>query len=327
MSLKFKVPAFLFMILFVYGCQRDAALNEPDSGLPPAVPAGFQVVASHDGSVLVDWKPNPEPNLKGYNVYRAVNDSVSFRKIMFTTNSYFYDDSLSYDTVYFYKVSALDDNGLESQQTYFVSARPVNLNAPRAVNSLEINARNWIDSLSVFLKWTPNTEGDISGYEVYRSESSNFTPGKENLIGKAFGPSFLDTHGLKPYVTYYYKLIAADKGGLKSNPGEEVSDMILGLPGAVFPENSSQVDYFDNFIIQGISVLAHYKIVLQSNQYFDEIWSKEFTSDKANDTIQVKIDGVQLNTNTVYYWRIVTYSNDNGEPNSISALYNFTIRP
>lgn len=327
MSLKFKAFTFLLMLLFMYGCQRDAAVNEPDTGLPPAVPAGFQVVASHDGSVLIDWKPNTEPNLKGYYVYRGVNDSVSYRKIFFTSNSYFYDDSLSYDTTYYYKVSAVDCSDKESQMTYFVKARPVNLNAPRPVNSLEVNARNWLDSLSVFLKWDPSTEGDIAGYEVYRSESPDFTPGKDNLIGTAIGPSFLDTNSLKLYVNYYYKVLAADKGGLKSNQGNAVSDMILGLPEAVFPKSGSLVDYFDNFIIKGISVPAHYRIVLQSNQYLGEIWSKDFTSGSAEDTIQIKIDGVQLNTNTVYYWRIVTYSNDNSEPNSISALYNFTIRP
>lgn len=315
------------MLLFIYGCQRDAAVNEPDTGLPPAVPTGFQVVAAHDGSVLIDWKPNAEPNLKGYYVYRGANDSVSFRKIFFTSNSYFYDDSLSYDTTYYYKVSAVDGSDKESQQTYFVKARPENLNAPRAVNSLEVNARNWLDSVSVFLKWNPNTEGDIAGYEVYRSESPGFTPGKDNLIGTASGPNFLDTYNLKLYINYYYRILAVDKGGLRSNQGSEVSDMILGLPEAVFPKNGSKVDYFDNFIIKGISVPAHYRIVLQSNQYFGEIWSKDFTGSSAEDTIQIKLDGVQLNTNTVYYWRIVTYSNDNTEPNSISALYNFTIRP
>ncbi|MGE5430444.1 MAG: fibronectin type III domain-containing protein [Syntrophomonadaceae bacterium] len=325
--MKFKACAFLFMILFIYGCQRDAAVNEPDTGLPPAVPAGLQVVASHDGSVLIDWKPNAEPALKGYYVYRGVNDSVSFKKIFFTSDSYFYDDSLSYDTTYYYKVSAVDDNGKESRQTYFVRARPVNLNAPREVNSLEVNARNWLDSLSVFLKWDPNTEGDISGYEVYRSESPGFTPGIDNLVGTAQGLTFLDTHNLKPYVTYYYKVIALDKGGLKSTPGNEVSDMILGLAEAVFPNNGSRIDYFNNFVIKAISAPANYRIVLQSNLYFGEIWSRSFSSNKTNDTIQVKIDGVQLNTNTVYYWRIITYSSASSEPNSISALYNFTIRP
>lgn len=315
------------MALFIYGCQRDTSVSEPDTGLPPAVPAVPQVVAAHDGSVLIDWRPNAEPNLKGYYVYKGVNDSLSLKRVFFTSDSYFYDDSLSYDSTYYYKVSALDMSGKESQQTSLLRARPINLNAPREVSTLVVNARNWIDSLSVFLKWEPNTEGDISGYEVYRGESEGFTPGSDNFIGKSSGPQFLDRQNLKPYVTYYYKLITTDKGGLKSKAGNEVSDMILGIPEALFPANGSQVDYFDNFIIKGISVPAHYKIVLQSNEYFGEIWSREFDSSVTNDSIRVKIDGIQLNTNTVYYWRIVTYSNGNSEPNSISALYNFTIRP
>lgn len=325
--MKFKAFACVFMALFIYGCQRDTSVSEPDTGLPPAVPAGPQVVAAHDGSVLIDWRPNAEPNLKGYYVYKGVNDSLGLKRVFFTSDSYFYDDSLSYDSTYYYKVSALDMSGKESQQTSLLRARPINLNAPREVSTLVVNARNWIDSLSVFLKWEPNQEGDISGYEVYRGESEGFTPGSDNFIGKSSGPQFLDRQNLKPYVTYYYKLITTDKGGLKSKAGNEVSDMILGIPEALFPANGSQVDYFDNFIIKGISVPAHYKIVLQSNEYFGEIWSREFDSSVTNDSIRVKIDGIQLNTNTVYYWRIVTYSNGNNEPNSISALYNFTIRP
>lgn len=325
--MKFKAFACVFMALFIYGCQRDTSVSEPDTGLPPAVPAVPQVVAAHDGSVLIDWRPNAEPNLKGYYVYKGVNDSLRLKRVFFTSDSYFYDDSLSYDSTYYYKVSALDMSGKESQQTSLLRARPINLNAPREVSTLVVNARNWIDSLSVFLKWEPNQEGDISGYEVYRGESEGFTPGSDNFIGNASGPQFLDRQNLKPYVTYYYKLITTDKGGLKSKAGNEVSDMILGIPEALFPANGRQVDYFDNFIIKGISVPAHYKIVLQSNEYFGEIWSREFDSSVTNDSIRVKIDGIQLNTNTVYYWRIVTYSNGNSEPNSISALYNFTIRP
>lgn len=325
--MKFKAFALVFMALFIYGCQRDTSVSEPDTGLPPAVPAVPQVVAAHDGSVLIDWRPNAEPNLKGYYVYKGVNDSLRLKRVFFTSDSYFYDDSLSYDSTYYYKVSALDMSGKESQQTSLLRARPINLNAPREVSTLVVNARNWIDSLSVFLKWEPNQEGDISGYEVYRGESEGFTPGSDNFIGNASGPQFLDRQNLKPYVTYYYKLITTDKGGLKSKAGNEVSDMILGIPEALFPANGRQVDYFDNFIIKGISVPAHYKIVLQSNEYFGEIWSREFDSSVTNDSIRVKIDGIQLNTNTVYYWRIVTYSNGNSEPNSISALYNFTIRP
>ncbi|MGE5350949.1 MAG: fibronectin type III domain-containing protein [Syntrophothermus sp.] len=325
--MKFRALACVLMALFIYGCQRDTSVSEPDTGLPPAVPAGPQVVAAHDGSILIDWRPNAEPNLRGYNVYKGVNDSLHLKKVFFTSNSYFYDDSLSYDSTYYYKVSAVDNRGKESQQTSLLNARPINLEAPRAVNTLEVNARNWVDSLSVFLKWEPNTEGDISGYEVYRGESQGFSPGSNNLIGTATGPFFLDRHNLKPYVTYYYKLITKDKGGLKSNAGNEDSDMILGIPEALFPRNGSQVDYFDYFIIKGISVPAHYKIILQSNEFFGEIWSREFDSGVTNDSIKVKIDGVQLNTNYVYYWRIATYSNGNSEPNSISPLYNFTIRP
>ncbi|MCU7497063.1 MAG: hypothetical protein HF314_08870 [Ignavibacteria bacterium] len=325
--MKFRTIMLLILLSFISGCGREDLVNTPGPGLPPAVPEGLEVVAAHDGSILIDWKPNAEVNLKGYYVYKGVNDSVSLKMVSLTSDAYFLDDSLSYDSTYFYKVSAVDDNGNESNRTYFVKARPVNLYAPRAVYSLEVNARNWIDSVSVFLSWQPNTEGDILGYEVYRSESPDFTPVEGNFLGLSKEPSFLDTRDLKRYVTYYYKLITVDKAGLRSNPGPEASDMILGIPEIVFPQNGSTVDYFDSFVIRAISVPAHYKVILQSNQYFGEIWSTEFSSSKVNDTLQVKIRGVSLNQNSPYYWRVITFTNDYGEPNSISALNHFTIRP
>lgn len=327
MFLKYSNAFIIGLMIFLFGCERAANVNDAENTLPPSVPTGLQVVSAHDGSVLIDWKANIAANTKGYFVYRGVNDSVSLKRFFFTSDSFFYDDSLSYDNTYYYKVSAVDDKDRESALSGYVRAVPENSNPPKPVRELEINARDWIDSMSVFLKWQPNNEGDIAGYQVYRSESSGFTPGKSNLLGTAQGPSFADKHVLKPYVTYYYKIITVDKGGLTSQPAKEISDLILGIPEVIFPANGSLIQDIDNFVIKSLPVPAHYKIVLQSNQYFGEFWSKEFDSNRINDTIQVKLDASYIASNNPYYWRIITFSNASNEPNSISPLYNFTIRP
>ncbi|MGE5401066.1 MAG: fibronectin type III domain-containing protein [Ignavibacteriales bacterium] len=324
-----KYSFYLFILLISFSsCERDSSINNTEVNmLPPAIPFSLQVASAHDGRIVIIWRPNLEKDIKGYNIYRSVNDSSSFRKISFTEDNVFLDDSLSYDSTYYYRVSAVDLQGRESSKAHWVSARPENVNPPQVPYGLEINARNWIDSLSVFLKWQPNSEGDIAGYNIYRSETPDFTPDKSNLAGFSSTTSFRDTRALKLYTPYYYRISAIDKGGMVSPTAEQVSDLILGIPDIVFPGNSSLVNYFDDFIIRTISVPARYRIIVQTNQYFGEIWNQDFYSAKTNDTVHVRFNASYIYTNSTYYWRVITFSGDNSEANSISQLHNFTIRP
>ncbi len=321
-----KLYPLLFITAIIAGCERLTSSGNDNDNLPPTVPGGVNIFYSQDGTIGIEWILNNEYDIKSYQVYRSINDSLHFRLIASVYSDYFIDDSLEYDTTYYYYVTALDNDNNESEPSKILSAKPVNINSPRKPAYPEINARNWLDSISIYLNWTSNTEGDISYYEIHRSEVKDFTPGGETLIGTSRTNSYQDKYDLKLYTYYYYKIIAVDKDKLKSQASDEIYDTIFGVPELLFPSDDSTVSYFNYFKIKAIAMPARYKIVLQTNEYFGEIWTKEFDSDIVNDTISILFDASYIELHKNYYWRIITYSFNNNQPNSISGLYRFSLK-
>jgi glucose/arabinose dehydrogenase/PKD repeat protein len=73
----------------------------------------------------------------------------------------------------------------------------------------------------VTLNWEASTDNvGVTGYEVYRSTTSGFTPSAANRIGTPSGTSFTDPVAAG---TYYYRVKAADATGNLSNASAEAS--------------------------------------------------------------------------------------------------------
>ena len=325
---RYNRTIVLFSILLIItfsGCDRIVNTNQSGSGIPPAVPAGLRIAYATDGEVALVWQSNSEADLQGYNIYRST-DSTNFLLAGSTGDNYYYDDSLQYNKTYYYRITATDIWNDESLPTKIVSAKPINRYAPTAPDGLSINARNYQDSISVFLSWNSNYESDIAGFNIYRSEDQNFNADSTTLIGFSSDINYTDTLNLSLYQEYYYKIKAVDKGGLISGASFEVNDEILGIPKIIFPANNSTVNYFDNFLIKSVSVPANYKIVVQDNMFYGEIWSDDFSSSIIDDTIAVNFNPTYTYTNVPYYWRIMTFTNGSNEPNSVSPLYKFIIK-
>lgn len=326
--LKFKCLVLsigLFFISLLTGCDRLTDANQKDDGIPPAVPINVQITYSSDGEILIEWNANAEADLKGYNVYRKT-ENTEYSFLSFTSNNYFFDDSLYYDSTYYYKVTAVDIWNEESSPSAEVHSTPLNKYKPQKPRYLYINARNYVGKMSIYLSWFPSNESDIAGYNIYRSLNSSFTSDSSNLI--AFSPviEFTDTLNLKLYSDYYYKVQAVDKGGLLSDESSMISDHINEMAEMIYPPNDATVNYFSYFKIKTIKLPADYQIIVQSNEYSGEIWSSYFSSSIIDDTIDVKFNPPALYPYTNYYWRILTYTNSNSEPNSISTIYKFKVK-
>jgi hypothetical protein len=111
---------------------------------------------------------------------------------------------------------------------------------------------------------------------------------------------------------------------LLSNPSEEVNDLILEIPEVIFPPDSSIVEFFDEFIIKTIDVPATYRIGLQTNKFFGEIWSRTVSTSIINDTLKINFNPPSLQVNKIYYWRLAVYSGNSTDPNSISRIFSVT---
>ncbi|HMU43745.1 MAG TPA: hypothetical protein PKA80_10620 [Ignavibacteriaceae bacterium] len=315
----------IILSLSVISCERLTETSIADDGLPPAVPVGLRIVFGYDGEVGLEWNANNEADIRGYNVYRRENKTVSIL-IAFTTDSYFFDDSLNYDSQYYYKISAVDLAGKESAATSEILAEPENIYSPVPPRFPLINARNWENNLSIYLSWEKSFESDVEKYFVFRSEEQGFIADTNSFIGESTQNYFNDTIDLKLDTKYFYKIEAIDKGGLISPASEEVNDEIYQTASLIFPEDSAEVGYFDFFKIKTINKPAAYRISVMTNPYFGEYWATEFYSQATDDTISVRFNPDYVDVNVNYYLRIAVYSVSE-QPNSISNLYNFIIVP
>ncbi len=323
--LRYAASIFVLILILFSGCDRLVNTNQTDNGIPPAVPLGLHIAFATDGEVGLVWQNNSEADLQDYNIYRST-DSTNFILIGNSNYNYYYDDSLQYNVTYYYRITALDIWNNESQPTNIVSAKPINRYAPSAPTGLSINARNFQGSFSVYLSWNPNYETDIAGYNIYRSSNQNFTTDNTTLEGFSSNINFTDTLNLILYRTYYYKIRAVDKGGLIGPESDQVSDAILGISKLIFPANNSEVNYFSNFLIKTISVPANYKIVVQDNMFYGEVWSDNFYTSSVNDTIAINFNPTYTNADVPYYLRIITFSDGGYQPNGVSPLYKFIIK-
>ncbi len=321
----FKILSVIFLLSIIFlGCDRTNEIID-DPGIPPAVPTGLRIFYASDGEIVIDWRSSSEPDVKGYNIYKRT-ELTGPVKIGFINDNYFFDDSLQYDTTYYYKITAVNLWDRESDFSSEVFAKPENIYNPEKPAGVRINAKNWEGEISVYVYWLLNEESDVEGYNIYRGDSPDFTPDSSNFMGYTNSANFSDTTSLNFYTNYYYKIKAKDKGGLLSNSSDVVNDLIFEIPEVIFPPDSSTIEFFEEFIIKTIDVPARYRIGLQTNKFFGEIWNTTVSSTIVNDTLKINFNPPSLQVNKTYYWRIATYSVNSSDPNSISKLFSIIFR-
>ncbi len=322
-----EVTYLVFSILLLSGCQREKITEIIDDGIPPNRPVGLKIVYAYDGEIDLLWQSNREEGIAGYNVYRSVNTTNNFLKIGFTDDIYYTDDHLAYDSLYIYRITALDIFDRESEPSDTVSAKPVNRFYPLRIWSLQVHAHNWSDRREIQLSWIPNRETDIAYYEIYRSTSQDFDLVDSTLTDTVTGFEYVDTTGINLLTKYYYRIIAVDKGGLKSKPGNLDYDLVLDKPVPVFPADSSTTSYFTSFKLITSAHPAKYKIFISSSPVGEIIGELDFQSNIKSDTVEVPLTSLVFDVYKTYYWQIHTFTKSDTEPNSISKQVSFTIVP
>ncbi len=105
----------------------NGAPFNPDSS-PPAPPQGLVAMAG-GGQVSLTWNPNSEPDLAGYNVYRATSPGVSVNGTpvnggTLVSGTSFTDTGVSGGTDYYYVVTAIDQSSNASTASNEVLATP-----------------------------------------------------------------------------------------------------------------------------------------------------------------------------------------------------------
>jgi len=202
------------------GANESGNSNEDSAttiDIAPAAPSGLSATAG-DGLVSLDWNDNTEADIASYNVYRSTTSGANYTQINGSPVyvSGYDDNSVSAGITYYYVVTAVDDGSNESGNSNEDNATPYD-NPPAAPANLAATAGD----KQVTLDWDDNTEGDIDGYNVYRSLTSgaNYTQINGSLLGTS---EYIDNN-VTGNVTYYYVVTAVDLGSNESVDSNEDS--------------------------------------------------------------------------------------------------------
>lgn len=83
---------------------------------PPSVPAGITALATPE-SIDVSWQRSPEPDLRGYYVYRSVDGGPFVRQGDLLDLPAYSDHNVEHGKTYRYAVSSVDQKGNESEKS------------------------------------------------------------------------------------------------------------------------------------------------------------------------------------------------------------------
>jgi len=173
----------------------------------PAAPTGMAATAGNS-TVSLDWANNSEPDLAGYNVWRSTTSGGPYTKINGTllASSAYVDNTAVNFTTYYYVATAVDNAipANESPYSSQVSAQPQDTTPPAAPTGLAATAGN----STVALDWNNNSEGDLGGYNVWRSTTSGgpYTKLHDSLVAS----SAYAENTAANFTTYYYVVTAVD---------------------------------------------------------------------------------------------------------------------
>ncbi|KPL23737.1 MAG: hypothetical protein AMJ75_05450, partial [Phycisphaerae bacterium SM1_79] len=212
---------------------------------PPAVPTGLTATAG-DAQVSLDWADNSEGDLDGYNVYRSTTPGGGYSQLngSLLSSSDYTDNSVSNGTTYYYVVTAVDTSSNESGYSNEDSATPTDTTPPAAPTGLSATAGD----ATVSLDWNDNSEGDLAGYNVFRSTTSG--SGYSQLNVSLLSNSVYTDNSVSNGTTYYYVVTAVDIAINESGYSGEVS--ATPEEGAAAP--GLHGDYYDNIDFTNLTV-------------------------------------------------------------------------
>src|SRR5262249_21206011 len=122
----------------------------------------------------------------------------------------------------YYMLFLVDTNGIPSVASFVRLPAPWEDNQPPTAPAT-LTATGSLGQVS--LSWSASTDNiGVTGYSVYRSTTSGFTPSTANRIAQVTGTSYTDT-GLAPG-TYYYKVQAVDAAGNLSASSPQASAVV-----------------------------------------------------------------------------------------------------
>jgi hypothetical protein len=204
-------------------------------------------------ALVLDWSAAQEAGrasagqAAGFRIYRAEVDPTTAEAALFnpsqakliapaellaqTTATEYRDTSFQFGHTYFYRVRGVAQFGAATVES--ADSAPAVLTAkdifppaaPQGLEAVGVPATNGTPA-SIELTWTINTEPDLAGYNVYRSEQAGM-PGQKLNSELLLVPTFRDM-SVVPGKSYFYRLRAVDQSGNESALSSTVEAQVPG---------------------------------------------------------------------------------------------------
>lgn len=235
---KFAALSVLLFVLAIVavGSQNQVYASEvKESGVSVlntvvlAVPSNLTGVSTSSTSVTIRW--GTVEGATGYKVYRSSAANGTYSYVGATKSTFFLNSGLETGITFYYKVKAYlteETTTRNGELSEAVAATPV-ATAPLVAAPAMISAVPQSDN-SMVVKW--NAVSGVTGYKVYRSDTSN---GTYSYVGATLKTEFRNT-GLTGGATYYYKVRAYLNSGTTSI-NSDFSGFVMGkiASGVVIP--------------------------------------------------------------------------------------------
>jgi rhamnogalacturonan endolyase len=186
----------------------------PAEEIPPSAPAGLSLNVGTE-FIGLSWTANFESDIAGYNVYKSVAGSafVLLNDTLINSTSAI-DSAIVLDTQYEYYLTAVDTFENESAASVTLQALPTYKPDPPS----GLYGRGGYGKALVF--WDPVEADDVTGYNVYVSESSG--SGYQKLNTGLITDTVYTHSGLDNGKTYYFVVTSVDDAERESFYPEEI---------------------------------------------------------------------------------------------------------
>ena len=178
--------------------------------MPPSVPTALTTTYISDNQIDLAW--NASVDNVGVYRYRIYRNGSSHT---YSTTASYIDNNLQPGTTYTYTVAAIDVSGMESSQSYSVTARTTSTSSDIIPPSVPMAlTTTYISGTEIHLAWNLSVDNvGVYRYRIYRN-------GMENSYSTT--PSYADKN-LISGATYTYTVTAIDVAGNESSQSSAVT--------------------------------------------------------------------------------------------------------
>ncbi len=172
------------------------------AGVPPGMPSS--VTLTFDGNnIIIKWVSPTASDIMHYTILRGDNANITETTATYITNTAgnvtsYVDSTADTYSAYYYRLLAVNTLNEKSPLTAAVKTNP---RPPAQINLIPFNSK-------IFLNWTNDYSGQISGYNIYRSSTGGGSYGAAILVTNN---EYIDTEVVNGK-TYHYKIAAVYNG-------------------------------------------------------------------------------------------------------------------